>query len=482
MTADASTRYKGKGIGFLPNAGLFSFQEAAVPPLSDSLAALCESNPSVRALSLGTPLHWSNPHLPSSTGNSIGISGGAIADTGFTAADARDAEARLTRFAPYLAEVFPETRPAGGIIESPLRPIPRMKEALGNLWKQPVSGNVLLKIDSHLAVSGSIKARGGLYEVLCRAEELALSSGFLRPEESYVKLASQGAREFFNAYSLAVGSTGNLGLSVGLMGAALGFRTTVHMSGEARQWKKDLLRSRGVTVVEYSSDYGTAVAAGRKSAEADPRCHFVDDENSRNLFLGYSVAGLRSGGQVDALGIRGTPQRPLLVYLPCGVGGGPGGVTFGLKLALGDAVSCYFAEPTQAPAVSLGLISGLDDAISAADIGLSGKTAADGLAVSRPSALVCKAMRRLLAGVFTVEDETLFPLLHLLAKTEDIRIEPSAAAGFPGILLNEKQFFRPAPVPKEATHLVWATGSSLVPPHEWAYYDAQGKTLLAETK
>jgi D-serine dehydratase len=448
------------------------FQEATMPPLPEYIAALCESNPYVRALSLGTPVHWSNPRiLPAAR---------AIADSGFTASDARDAEARLERFAPYLAEVFPETRPAGGIIESPLRPIPRMKEALRSLWKQPIDGNVLLKMDSHLAVSGSIKARGGLYEVLCRAEKLALSAGLLRPGDSYGKLASKEARAFFAAYSLAVGSTGNLGLSVGLMGAALGFQTTVHMSSEARQWKKDLLRSRGVMVVEYSSDYGTAVASGRKIAAADPRCHFVDDENSRDLFLGYSVAGLRIGGQLDALGIRVTPERPLLVYLPCGVGGGPGGVAFGLKLALGDAVSCYFAEPIQAPAVSLGLISGLNDAISARDIGLGGKTAADGLAVSRPSALACKAMRNLLAGVFTVEDEVLFPLLHLLAKTEDIRIEPSAAAGFPGILLSEKRVFCPAPVPKEATHLVWATGGSLVPPREWAGYDEQGKKPLAD--
>ena len=40
-------------------------------------------------------------------------------------------------------------------------------------------------------------------------------------------------------------------------------------------------------------DYCAAVEQGRENSDADPMSYFVDDENSQNLFMGYSVAGER---------------------------------------------------------------------------------------------------------------------------------------------------------------------------------------------
>ncbi|MCT2378755.1 D-serine ammonia-lyase, partial [Pseudomonas aeruginosa] len=152
----------------------------------------------------------------------------------------------------------------------------------------------------------------------------------------------------------------------------------------------------------------------------------------------------RLRGQLDAAGIRVDSEHPLFVHLPCGVGGGPGGVAFGLKLAFGDAVHCLFAEPTHSPCMFLGVYTGRHEQVSVQDFGIDNHTAADGLAVGRPSGFVGRAMQRLLDGYYTVDDDELFRLLALLERSQGIRLEPSALAGAPGIarVTREPQGYR----------------------------------------
>ena len=266
-----------------------------------------------------------------------------LSHVGLAAADIADAAARLNRFAPYMERVFPDARRTGGILESPLVATRAMQDLLGEVEGVPIPGKLWAKLDSHLPISGSIKARGGIHEVLQHAERLALDAGKLHIDDDYSVLDSDEMRAFFGQYKVAVGSTGNLGLSIGIMSAKLGFQASVHMSADARQWKKDQLREHGVTVVEYDSDYSIAVAQGREEAESDPMAYFVDDENSVSLFLGYAVSGRRLAGQFQALDIAVDDEHPLLVYLPCGVGGGPGGVAFGIKSVFGDAAHCILS-------------------------------------------------------------------------------------------------------------------------------------------
>ena len=409
----------------------------------------------------------------------------AIGDVGLTSADVADASARLSRFASYLRLAFPETECSAGIIESDIVPMAHLQPLLGERYGQLLNGALWLKRDSHLPISGSIKARGGIYEVLKHAEDLALAGGLLTLDDDYALLHSDKARTFFGQYKIAVGSTGNLGMSIGIMGAALGFQVTVHMSADARQWKKDKLRSHGVSVVEYASDYSVAVAQGRQQAESDPACHFVDDENSVNLFLGYAVAGERLKQQLAAAQITVDAQHPLFVCLPCGVGGAPGGVAFGLKLAFGDAVHCIFAEPTHSPCMMLGVYTGLHDEVSVQDFGIDNVTAADGLAVGRASGFVGKAMQRLLDGFYTVSDEEMYSLLALMERSEGLRLEPSALAGVPGIArvqADQQGYLARAGLDQQAmsnaTHLVWATGGNMVPADEMDAYLAKGRELL----
>ena len=48
-----------------------------------------------------------------------------------------------------------------------------------------------------------------------------------------------------------------------------------------------MLRSKGVIVREDDADFSYAISKGRKEAQMDSNCHFVDDENSKVLFSGY---------------------------------------------------------------------------------------------------------------------------------------------------------------------------------------------------
>ncbi|EGR2433529.1 TPA: D-serine ammonia-lyase [Vibrio cholerae] len=433
-----------------------------------NIEQLTEQYPLVKELIELKEVSWFNPSI---TRLEEGLS-----YVGLGSEDIQDASQRLKRFAPYLAKAFPETAKTNGIIESEVVPISEMQSVLEREYGTPIQGRLLLKKDSHLPISGSIKARGGIYEVLTHAEKLAIEAGLLTESDDYSKLLNEEFRDFFKRFSIAVGSTGNLGMSIGIMSAKLGFSVSVHMSADARAWKKNRLRALGVNVIEYAQDYGVAVAQGRKEAENDPTCFFIDDENSKTLFLGYSVAGERLKKQFDEKDIVVDAQHPLFVYLPCGVGGGPGGVAFGLKMAFGDNVHCIFAEPTHSPCMMLGVHTGLHDAISVQDIGIDNITAADGLAVGRASGFVGRAMERLLDGYLTIGDERMYRLLGQLNEAENIQLEPSALAGMIGpIVVTKSVEYRARmqfddTVMGNATHLVWATGGGMVPAEEMDSY------------
>ncbi|PIG07349.1 D-serine ammonia-lyase [Comamonas sp. 26] len=396
---------------------------------------------------------------------------------------------RFERFAPLLMKLFPELTASAGRIESPLLQVPQMQQALqlpqeaGQLW---------LKADHSLPVAGSVKARGGVHEVLEYAENIALQHGLLA-DGDYLQLASDAARAVFAQYQVAVGSTGNLGLSIGVMASALGFKAAVHMSADAKEWKKQRLRARGVQVVEHTGDYAMAVAAGRALAEQDPHCHFVDDEHSLSLLLGYAAAAPHLVAQIAESKRVVDEKHPLFVYIPCGVGGAPGGVALGLQQAFGPHVHCFFAEPVQSPCFIVEMLAGaaalpqLEAHPSVYELGLNNQTEADGLAVPRASELAADVVRGFLGGVLTVEDETLFRHLYLLKNSEGLSIEPSAAAGFSGPrellqsaagqdYLQRQNLLAYLP---NATHIVWTTGGLFVPDEEYAKFLQRGAVLMS---
>lgn len=389
-------------------------------------------------------------------------------DSPFENSEIDDVEKRLHRFSSYIQAEFPEVK--DGIIESPLQEIPQMKNVMNEKYNSDIKGRLMIKRDDLLPIAGSVKARGGIYEILKYAEKLAIQNNLITPEDDYIRFREPKFKELFGNYTVQVGSTGNLGLSIGIMSATMGFNAVVHMSNDAKEWKKKRLRDNGVKVIEHTCNYEKAVDSGRKESANDKYSYFVDDERSKDLFLGYSVAGRRLKKQLGDMNVQVNEKSPLFVYLPCGIGGAPGGITYGLKTEFGDNVHCFFVEPTNAPCMLLGMVSGLHDEICVQDIGISGKTEADGLAVGRPSMFIGKIMDNILSGLFTVKDNKLYEYLKLLYNTENIYLEPSATAAFKCMedIMSNKACLDYINKHKNIdvnniTHIVWATGGKFVP-------------------
>jgi len=431
-------------------------------------------NPARADVLSARPTLWVNPEYRS----------GAISDTSLPVRPYQVDEAQVNwaRLAPLLETCFPELEGSGGAIRSELIELTTLRDALG--YGSEVFGKVFVKADSALPVAGSIKARGGVYEVFVFAERLAKQEGLLGKHDDIRKLAGSEAKALFSTYTIAVGSTGNLGLSVGIAARALGFKATVHMSSDAKAWKVERLTRLGVEVVQHQADYTVAVENARLVAEGDTSIYFVDDEQSRQLFLGYSVAAFELAEQLHTLGLVVDAQHPLFLYLPCGIGGAPGGVTYGAKKVFGDNVHCFFVEPVQSPCALVHMMSGSDELVSVYDVGLTNRTEADGMAVARMSALVATVMRNMLAGVFTVADNDLFKWLGLAHSEQDIRLEPSATAGFAGpeFVVNHpagKRFCQQQSIGNlaGATHVIWTTGGSFVPPEQYQSFLNQAARL-----
>lgn len=75
---------------------------------------------------------------------------------GLSMKDVDDAEARLLRFAPVIMKRFPGTRDQGGLIESPLVSISRMKKLVNEKYGSGISGTLLLKRDSGLGAWAAV--------------------------------------------------------------------------------------------------------------------------------------------------------------------------------------------------------------------------------------------------------------------------------------------------------------------------------------
>lgn len=350
----------------------------------------------------------------------------------FNLYDAFLAKKRFERFAPLFMEAFDE-------IDGPCY-------YKSDLLKSKLGDELYLKLDSELKVAHSVKARGGFNEVMCKVEDVLKKNNML---DKFNELSLDDIRKIMSEYTIEVSSTGNLGLSIGLCAKAFGFKAKVHMSRDAKDWKKKLLREAGAEVIEYDNDYTYAVKMGRASANKNPMSYFVDDEMSEKLFLGYAASIFETTEEVEASGMIINRDEPLHVFLPCGVGGAPGGIAFALRSFFRENVRIYFIEPTEYPCMLYSYTIG--EAASVNDIGLGGKTIADGLACSAPSKLVFPMLNSLVDGFFTFNDESILRAKKAIEESDKKIVEASSASA----LLAYEKLGRPK------NSVLWITGSNV---------------------
>jgi len=370
------------------------------------------------------------------------------------------AAARFARFAPLLRRLFPQDG-WDGVIRSALLD-----------YRAPFAGlpQVLVKADHDLPMTGSIKARGGVYELLTFVEKVAYDEALLEPGEPLEKLLEPQAQAVLNLHCVAVASTGNLGYSVGLVARAMGLAAEIHVSSDAKPWKVARLRALDAKVVEHECNYTETVARARVASAGAARTHFIDDERSQDLFFGYAVAAAEIAEQLAARGFVPQEDAPLVVYLPCGVGGAPGGVLFGLKALFGAAVVGVFVEPTQSACMLAALATGGEGPVSVYDVGLGNATIADGLAVPRASGMVLERIGRAIDAVVATPDAEMLAWARRAWRESDLRLEPSASAALAAI----EPFLAEAASHaafhgrlRRGLHVAWTTGGASIPDDEF---------------
>ena len=61
--------------------------------------------------------------------------------------------------------------------------------------------------DNNLPIAGSIKARGGIYEILKHAESIAIENNLIKKDTVYSIILTASINKFVSKYHVVVGST-----------------------------------------------------------------------------------------------------------------------------------------------------------------------------------------------------------------------------------------------------------------------------------
>jgi threonine dehydratase len=268
-------------------------------------------------------------------------------------------------------------------IESPLDPMPRLSQRLGE--------RVLLKREDLQPVF-SFKLRGA-YNKIASLPQDVLERGVI------------------------CASAGNHAQGVALAAQRLGAAATVVMPRTTPAIKVQAVKDRGGEVVLHGDTFDEAYAQAR-AIEAERGLTFVHPYDDPDVIAGQGTVGMEI--------LRQHPDPIEAVFVQIGGGGLAAGIAVYLKF-LRPEIKVIGVEPDDAASMGAAITAG--ERVTLDRVGLF----ADGVAVRQAGSETFRLCRELLDGVITVDtDEICAAVKDIFEDTRAIA-EPSGAVGLAGL-------------------------------------------------
>ncbi|GIJ29453.1 hypothetical protein Vqi01_46150 [Micromonospora qiuiae] len=255
-----------------------------------------------------------------------------------------------------------------------------------------------------------------------RTPVLALDSRVLLKAEHRQRGGSFKVRGAANAMlaryadEVVAGSSGNHGIAVAMLGAALGIRVTIVMAAGASDGKAQAIRSLGAGVVQVA---GGVVERDRRAEDiaAATGAVFVPSSDHELVVAGAGTVGLEVFEQVPNVST---------IFVPAGGGGLLAGVCLAAS-ALSRSVRVVGVEPMSARRYAVSVARGAPTELPPS------MTIADGLRGQRPGAVPWPIIRHRVDDLIGVTDEAITHALGILRRA-GVSAEPSGAVALAGAL------------------------------------------------
>lgn len=252
----------------------------------------------------------------------------------------------------------------------------------------------VLPLDSRVLVKAEHRQRGGSFKI--RGAANAMLTRY--------------------ADEVVAGSSGNHGIAVAMLGAALGIRVTIVMAAGASDGKARTIRSLGASVVQVT---GGVAERDRRAADiaAATGALFVPSSDDELVVAGAGTVGLEVLEQVPGL---------TTIFVPTGGGGLLAGVCLAAS-ALSRRVRVVGVEPMSARRYAVSVARGAPTELPPS------MTIADGLRGQRPGAVPWPIIRHRVDDLIGVTDEAITHALGVLRRA-GVSAEPSGAVALAGAL------------------------------------------------